>query len=420
MVEDVTLVTDLDQASVVVRAVRSGRLRILVAVDVEVAVTNDDTAVGKRSLGTVGGRVAKLMHNLGGVDKVILSVEFADGTCFEKCMVFKAGSLAVARARNDNSRLLHDCQHVRSENGQLGAVTALVSAAAEAGEEIGHVALRQHAGVELRLVALAVAESRSVLVVHVAVELIASSRCVAYRNGNDADLVINVVEIVTSVGAYREIRRVQAHVTVRIDRVGSLREDYALITPVAEVVNRRGPAHIVALAEYIAVEHVVGTVHIYAVAEYVRLTVRDVLPVRQVRIVRLLALRNRLVGDDTDHEIVERLVLKARHTALRKEVHAIVRTGSVRLPYRHVTTVGILAVRVAGLDEVRQVVAHLTRKVEMIALERSPAGCQGLKEEPQVNRMERARIVPARDVRIEIVVIRRCFVVGKCSLDRAL
>ena len=69
--------------------------------------------------------------------------------------------------------------------------------------------------------------------------------------------------------------------------------DDAFIFPVAQVIHRGTPADIVAHAVYIAAEKIMGAVDVDPVPEHMRLTVRHVFPVGQIRIDHLFAVRHR-------------------------------------------------------------------------------------------------------------------------------
>ena len=76
-----------------------------------------------------------------------------------------------------------------------------------------------------------------------------------------------------------------------------------------------------------------------------------------------------------------------------------------RRPQGQRLALAVRAVGIAGADEIDPVVAHVPRQVVVLAGEGPPALGQGLEEEPQVHGMEGAHVIPAGDLRIEVVVV---------------
>ena len=77
------------------------------------------------------------------------------------------------------------------------------------------------------------------------VELILPCWFIADSNRNHRDLIENIVKIIPSVRANRDIGGVQAHVAIRVERVLGLFVDNAFVTPIREIGKGRGPADIV-------------------------------------------------------------------------------------------------------------------------------------------------------------------------------
>ena len=91
--------------------------------------------------------------------------------------------------------------------------------------------------------------------------------------------------------------------------------------------------------------------------------------------------------------------------SLIRELHAVRCLWRIGLPPRQVLSRRILAVRISGTNEVRPVIAHLAGQIVMFADERPPAFGKGLEEKPEIHRVERSRVIPAWDFRIEIVIV---------------
>ena len=63
MIENIPVITDLHNASVIICSVCCGFISFFISIDMHIAVTYDYSAVLKRSLGTLGCCIAKLVHN---------------------------------------------------------------------------------------------------------------------------------------------------------------------------------------------------------------------------------------------------------------------------------------------------------------------------------------------------------------------
>ena len=96
-------------------------------------------------------------------------------------MALIAAAGAVGLARRNRDRRFADREHVAVQHGEHRALAALVARCAEAGVKVDLAVLHEHAGVKLRLVALALAQQRAVRVTDVAVELVFAGRGITLR-----------------------------------------------------------------------------------------------------------------------------------------------------------------------------------------------------------------------------------------------
>ena len=175
--------------------------------------------------------------------------------------------------------------------GRLGAVQQdRVAAEGKAGVEVQlSVVIHEDRRVELEGLT-PLADRRSVVVGDVAVEFVFSAGRVRDGDGDHLGPAHEIVEIEPSVRALHHIRGCEAvrDLEPRGCRVLLALEDLTFVPPVAEVVDRRGPADVVAEAEVDAVEEVVGPVDVDAPVHDVRLGVRHVLPAGKVGVEGLL------------------------------------------------------------------------------------------------------------------------------------
>ena len=168
-------------------------------------------------------------------------------------------------------------------------MAALVPVSAEAGIEVSLFPLCQHAGVKLGFVPFLFTEADAVRIMHIAIEFIRAGRPVCHRHGNDAPCAQDIIEVVPPVWPDRHVRGVQVALQVSVVRILVLPVNNPFIPPVAEVVRRRRPADIIPHAVHIAAEKIVGTVYIYPVSEKVGFSVRNIFPVRKIRIDHLFS-----------------------------------------------------------------------------------------------------------------------------------
>ena len=101
-------------------------------------------------------------------------------------------------------------------------------------------------------------------------------------------------------------------------------------------------------------------------------------------------------------------------------MHLVLGRFRIGLPHGKSTAVNIIAVRIAVLDEVREVEAHLSCDIVVPSCHGSPALVEVVEEEPEINGVECARVIFARDIRFEAVIVARFVVVLENSLYAAL
>ena len=118
----------------------------------------------------------------------------------------------------------------------------------------------------------------------VAEEFILPRGLITDCHGDHLRAAHEIIEIISSVGAYHHVRGRKAvrHADLRGGRILFSLEDTAVIGPVPEIVYRCRPADIVSQAEIDAVEKVVRTVNIYSVVNNMRLSIRHIFPTWQV------------------------------------------------------------------------------------------------------------------------------------------
>lgn len=116
------------------------------------------------------------------------------------------------------------------------------------------------------------------------VVFIRTLRLIADRHTHASKEIIGIIEVIAPVHALHHVRREQQADAQLVQRILLFLVDNALVAPRGQIVHRRGVAHIVVDAEDSGVKAVVRAVHIHPIAEDMRLTVRDVLPCRQIRI----------------------------------------------------------------------------------------------------------------------------------------
>lgn len=230
------------------------------------------------------GCIAQLMHGNRRINKIIGISLFTDGRRFKELVSLKAAAFTVWLAWRNIYRSLQYGKHVRPQNRAHRACPGGIPDGAEACIQPGFVPFRHHARIKLRLIPFFFPQTHAVLIMHIAVKFISAGRRIAHRHGNHRHLVQNIVQIIPAVRTHGDIRRVQAHMAVRIQRILGFLINHALIPPVSQIILRGRPAYIVVKTVGMAAETIVGAIHIYSSVEYIRFAVGDILPGRQIRI----------------------------------------------------------------------------------------------------------------------------------------
>ena len=269
-----------------------------------------------------------------------------------------------------------------------------VAASAEAGIKISCVFFCQYAGIKLGLIAFPLSQPRAVGIVNVSEKFIVPGGFIAYRDRDNAHLIENIIQVVSSVRPDRDVRGIQAHMPILVERVGPLRVDNAFIPPGGGLADRRGPAHIVPHAEGFAVIQVMGAVDIDSVPEYIGFPVGNIFPGGKIGIEGLPFPESRYL-------------LPLRRSGGSK-YHLRPVFIAVGIPFRQLFAVPAFSVRIPVFDEVREIVAHLPGKVKMASPERPPAFPEGFEEKPEVAGMKASRPVPSGDIGIKEVIIHLC------------
>ena len=168
-------------------------------------------------------------------------------------MSFKSRFPAVFTTRNHRFRRFCNSQHIRSQYHYPGTCSCSVSPGAETAVQISTAALRQHTGIKLGFIPFPFSQPYTILIVHIAVKLILPCRLVTNGHGNYADLIKHIIQIVSAVRPHSHVRRIQAYLTVPVQRICTARVYDTFITPVTQIVHRGRPTHIVPHAENISI-----------------------------------------------------------------------------------------------------------------------------------------------------------------------
>ena len=118
----------------------------------------------------------------------------------------------------------------------------------------------------------------------IAVEFIPPRWSIAHGHGHDVLFVQHIIEIISAVWPLRHVRGIEAGFPLPVQGILIPGVDHALVAPVREILQRGGPAHIIPHAEHESIVKVMGTIDIDPVSEDMGLTVRYVLPGRQIRV----------------------------------------------------------------------------------------------------------------------------------------
>jgi hypothetical protein len=262
VIEDVPVTIDLDDASVVIRAIAGVLICRFIRIYAKVAVADDYTAVGEWAFRRCRSSIAELMHDFRRIYEVEDTVSFTDGRSFKESMTFKSGSFGIYLARNNEFWAFPYRQHIRSDNSDHSAVSGSIGLTAEAGIKVGGVTNRDHTRIELGLITLFLSEKRTIFVVNMTVEMERSLRLVTLGNSYNTLVIKNIEEIIVSVRSLCHIRSIETSFIFFVIRIVCTLIGNTFISPRTEIIYRCGPGNIVTGTEEGAVIVIVRSVDI--------------------------------------------------------------------------------------------------------------------------------------------------------------
>ena len=121
MVEDIVVITDLDDAAVGI-AKWVDRVFLRTAVEEDVTVGDEGSFVFEWAIWGVTDGVAELVSVDGGIAKIVFAVEFADGGGFEEFVAFEWGAIHLGLLAEDLSWAIDDGEHVITEFHGVAAI----------------------------------------------------------------------------------------------------------------------------------------------------------------------------------------------------------------------------------------------------------------------------------------------------------
>ena len=200
-------------------------------------------------------------------------------------MSFKSRSLRVSGLWQNKLRSGLYCDHiwfklnaVSSFKTCLSCDNSSVPGSESDIEKNSSVIVNQYTGVKRINVILIFTQGSAVFPFYIAEILIFTGRGVTDSNRQNACIVKTVIEIISSVCAFRDIGSKKAVLRVFIVRILIFFVNRAFKTSLRQVINRRGPAYIIIHAEQRSVKSVVRAVNIKSVAENMRLGVGNIFP----------------------------------------------------------------------------------------------------------------------------------------------
>ena len=264
---------------------RRGGIGVLCA-QADVAVGDQRAAEGEGAGGRIAEGVAELVPEGGGIDEVVPPPDLAHGRGFKEAVPARQ----VGRHGRDGARL--DGEHVGGVELDHGAALHPLLGDTQDGEKHRRAVIQPHPAV---LDVDGGIEGKILLRIGVQVDLAvigegpggavghgaADRPALAGDAGREG-----VVQVVLAVGRAADVGGVHASPAL-IGGVVALFVDDALVPPVAQIVRRRRPRHVVVHAEGAPLEPVVGAVDIHSSVKDVRFAVGDVFPARQIWIEHL-------------------------------------------------------------------------------------------------------------------------------------
>ena len=172
-------------------------------------------------------------------------------------MTLESGTLTVLTAGGHDHRPLKDSKHIATEQHSHGTVSGLVPTSAEAGIQICFISFCQNTRINLGLITLTLSDPAVFLIVNVAQEGILSRRLITDCHRDNLQIGDYIIQIISSVRTFCHIRGVEASFTVRISGILISFVYDSLISPVPQIMDISGPAHIISHTEYVSVVEIV-------------------------------------------------------------------------------------------------------------------------------------------------------------------
>ena len=250
----------------------------------QVVVTNDNATEAEALIRIFAHRIAQLMEHHRGIHEIIQLAHFADRGRLKKFMPLKSAAGAIWFTGSYKGRSFLNCHHIRPQNSRHRAAPACIANRTKTGIQIGAVSLCNHSRVELGLVPLSFSQPASILILDISIKLIFSRRRIAYCNRDTALFIQYIIQVIPAIRPFGDIGSIQTHAAILVKRIVCFFVYDPFISPIAQIIRRSGPAHIVIQAIRMAVKPIMGAIYIYSIFKYMRLSVRNILPGRQIRI----------------------------------------------------------------------------------------------------------------------------------------
>jgi hypothetical protein len=230
--------------------------------------------------------ITKLMGELGGIDKIVLSLKLAHRACLKELVPLVRCSRGISRADPDIHWTFLHGKHILLQPEAERTLKRHFPPS-------GHQGIRGEgkAAVEIDLSVIiykdariknhgiiCMADGRAVRIADMAIKSILSGRTVADRDAHLVVLSVKIIQVIPPVRPFGHIRGSHAFpVRIRIIRILQAAVDVALETPVREIILRGGIADIGIQAEATAVKPIMGAIDIDSSVKDMGFSIRDIL-----------------------------------------------------------------------------------------------------------------------------------------------
>ena len=139
----------------------------LICINMKVTVTYNHAAILKAARRLLARRIAKLMHNLRRINKVICVASLSNRRSLKKCVTLIWRILAVLTSRHNNFRCCLHSQHIFIKDCHHRAASRLIPNSAKTCVQIGLIFLCDYTWIKLWLICFFFTKTRAIRIMNI-------------------------------------------------------------------------------------------------------------------------------------------------------------------------------------------------------------------------------------------------------------